>query len=115
MSFLSIVQQWLFVGLAEELLFRGYLIRRFQLYYARKTDLNSSQISLRSVVVASATFALFHIPVRLFNGFNLLQLALSLIMVFGIQGDLLQAMLLLIGVELYRLLKKEGRDEESRV
>jgi len=62
-----IVSAWLFVGLAEEVLFRGFFLKKFLSFYEGR---QSAHPTLLAVVVSSAFFSLWHLPVRLFSLFN---------------------------------------------
>lgn len=77
----KILQQWLFVGLGEELLFRGYLLNRLVRSFAK---LGRRGSVAAGVALSSLIFATFHIPVRLFTGFDLVQMLVSMGMVFVI-------------------------------
>ncbi|PWH12510.1 MAG: hypothetical protein DDG60_12765 [Anaerolineae bacterium] len=61
---LAIVQQWLFVGLAEELLFRGYLLTRLQLVFSRFPKAWSMFLA---ILGSGLIFATAHVPVKLSN------------------------------------------------
>lgn len=75
----DIIQQWLFVGLGEELLYRGYLLHRLLRAFS---NLKKLQANLLAIFLTSFFFSTMHIPVRLFNGFALSELWLSLVLVF---------------------------------
>lgn len=60
----QIVSTWLFVGLGEELLFRGYFLKKLIAFYEGK---NVKQKVLLAVVISSAFFSLWHLPVRFFS------------------------------------------------
>ncbi|GAP64329.1 hypothetical protein ARMA_2752 [Ardenticatena maritima] len=59
----KIFVQWLFVGIAEEVLFRGYIFTRLTQFFA-KTGRVWSKVA--GVVISSLIFATFHIPQRIF-------------------------------------------------
>ncbi len=77
----EMAQQWLFVGVGEELLYRGYiliwLLRAF-------SNLKKPLAVALAVGISSFFFSTMHIPVRLFNGFALPDLLLSLGLVFAL-------------------------------
>ncbi len=57
-----VIVQWFFVGLAEELLFRGYILGRLLRCFER---LGRVGASLAAACVSSFIFATFHIPQRM--------------------------------------------------
>ena len=63
----QIISTWLFVGIGEEVLFRGYFLKKLLAYYESK---NAKQKTLLAVAVSSAFFSLWHLPVRLFSLIN---------------------------------------------
>ena len=68
-SLLAIVQQWFFVGLAEELLIRGYILTKVIKVFSPKSRFWANIVGLIS---SSFLFAIFHIPQRIFSrGMNL--------------------------------------------
>ncbi len=58
----AIFQQWLFVGLAEELLFRGYLLTRLQFAFS---SIAKKWSTLLAILVSGLIFATAHVPVKL--------------------------------------------------
>ncbi|PKN90449.1 MAG: hypothetical protein CVU45_02520 [Chloroflexi bacterium HGW-Chloroflexi-7] len=79
----QIVSTWLFVGIGEEVLFRGYFLNKLLAFYKGK---NARNATLLAVIVSSAFFSVWHLPVRivsLFNGEMTVGLILiSLVMLF---------------------------------
>lgn len=63
----QIVSTWLFVGIGEEVLFRGYFLKKLLAFYESK---NAKRVTLLAVLVSSAFFSLWHLPVRLFSLIN---------------------------------------------
>ncbi len=61
-SFIKIIIQWLFVGISEELLFRGYILTKLRLYFSKYGKLKSNVTSL---FIGNVIFALYHIPQRI--------------------------------------------------
>ncbi|RME13683.1 MAG: CPBP family intramembrane metalloprotease [Ardenticatenia bacterium] len=61
-SFPKIVVQWLFVGIAEEVLFRGYIFTKLTHLFVKFGHIWSK---VAGVIVSSLIFATFHIPQRL--------------------------------------------------
>jgi membrane protease YdiL (CAAX protease family) len=61
---LSIVQQWVFVGIAEEVLFRGYILTRLAKIWATS---HKAVGLISAVAVSSLLFATAHIPQRLYQ------------------------------------------------
>ena len=59
-----IFQQWLFVGMGEELLFRGYLITSLLMAFARVSEKWRMALAL---LVGNGIFATVHIPVALYK------------------------------------------------
>lgn len=57
----QIVVQWLFVGIAEEVLFRGYILTRLIQMFGK---LGRARSRLAGVALSSFIFATFHIPQR---------------------------------------------------
>ncbi|MGD2161850.1 MAG: CPBP family intramembrane metalloprotease [Anaerolineales bacterium] len=130
----QLLQQWLFVGIAEELLFRGYLLERIRSYFQMAPRWVAT---LSAAAISSAIFATWHIPVRLFRGFQARELWSSLLQLFvlglifsylylrpksilfagllhgswnvplfGTQGDYMLMIVALLVVETYLLFKK---------
>ena len=58
----QILSAWLFVGLGEEVLFRGYFLAGFRRYFTAGT---SRRRTILASVLVSAFFSLWHLPVRL--------------------------------------------------
>ncbi|WP_026478648.1 CPBP family intramembrane glutamic endopeptidase [Alkaliphilus transvaalensis] len=135
-SFSQMLQQWIFVGMGEELLFRGYLLNRFIKEASYKPKLKGYATILSSII-----FATVHIPVRLFNGASIIEILISLVMIFilGIffsyiflrtknivlvglvhgnwnvplmarYGDFLQIIILILVVELFTAFKKSNEE-----
>ncbi len=63
----QIVSTWLFVGISEEVLFRGYFLKKLLVFYESK---NAKRTTLLAVLVSSAFFSLWHLPVRIFSLIN---------------------------------------------
>jgi len=59
-----ILQYWVFVGVTEELLFRGYILTRLIKFWAAR---NKVLGQILAVVVASFLFATAHIPQRMYQ------------------------------------------------
>jgi len=59
----TLFQQWLFVGLAEELLFRGYIFTKLRQFFANRGAFWANTLGM---IVSSLIFATFHIPQRIF-------------------------------------------------
>ena len=57
-----ILLQWLAVGMAEELLFRGYMLRRWRAVFGGLAGWKGTALAL---VVTNLVFALWHVPQRL--------------------------------------------------
>lgn len=79
----QIVSAWFFVGLGEEVLFRGYFLAGFRHYFTQRT---SRRRTILASVLVSAFFSLWHLPVRiswLLSGeLDAVTLVVSLIMLF---------------------------------
>ena len=79
----QIVSTWLFVGIGEEVLFRGYFLKKLMAFYEGK---NAKNTTLLAVIVSSAFFSVWHLPVRivsLFNGeMGIGLILISLVMLF---------------------------------
>ena len=58
----QILSAWLFVGLGEEVLFRGYFLASFRRFFTAGT---SRRRTILASVLVSAFFSLWHLPVRL--------------------------------------------------
>jgi uncharacterized protein len=63
----EIFSTWFFVGIGEEVLFRGYFLNKLLAYYENK---NAKSKILLAVLVSSVFFSLWHLPVRLFSLIN---------------------------------------------
>jgi membrane protease YdiL (CAAX protease family) len=59
---LQMLSTWLFVGLGEEVLFRGYFLKAFWRHFTVETD---RRRTVKAVLLASAFFSLWHLPVRI--------------------------------------------------
>ncbi len=59
---LQILSTWFFVGLGEELLFRGYFLKGFWRHFTLETD---RRRMLKAVLLTSIFFSLWHLPVRI--------------------------------------------------
>ena len=81
-----VVSTWLFVGLAEELLFRGYLFAGIKRYFTTGDDRRRTMLA---VVWSSVCFSVWHLPVRLVSlfsgelGIGLLLISLVILFVYG--------------------------------
>jgi len=79
----QIVSTWFFVGIGEEVLFRGYFLKKLMAFYEGK---NAKNATLLAVIVSSAFFSVWHLPVRivsLFNGeMGIGLILISLVMLF---------------------------------
>lgn len=85
-SVLYILQYWLFVGIAEEMLFRGYVLTRLLNSW---TTRNQVLGQIGAVAVASLLFATAHVPQRLYQvakGDMTLTTALTSIVLLAIVG-----------------------------
>lgn len=60
----QILSTWFFVGLGEEMLFRGYFLKAFWRHLTRETN---RRRTLSTVLLSSAFFSLWHLPVRFFG------------------------------------------------
>jgi len=60
----QILSAWFFVGLGEELLFRGYFLKAFFRHSTRETN---RRLVLNAVLLSSVFFSLWHLPVRIFG------------------------------------------------
>lgn len=58
----NILSTWIFVGLGEELLFRGYFLKAFWQHFTRGTDRRRTVVA---VLLVSAFFSLWHLPSRI--------------------------------------------------
>ena len=59
----KILTHWLFVGIAEEMLFRGYILTKLTQFFAKIGRVWSR---VAGIVVSSLIFATYHIPQRVF-------------------------------------------------
>lgn len=82
----QIVSTWFFVGMAEEVLFRGFFLKKFLSWFEVR---RSGHALLWAVITSSAFFSLWHLPVRLFSLVNgdlspgLLLLSLAVLFALG--------------------------------
>jgi membrane protease YdiL (CAAX protease family) len=60
----QIIMYWFFVGMAEELLFRGYILTSFQRHF---TQGESRRRTIVAVLITSMIFSFWHIPQKLFQ------------------------------------------------
>ncbi len=58
----NILSTWVFVGLGEELLFRGYFLKAFWRHFTRGTDRRRTVVA---ILLVSAFFSLWHLPSRI--------------------------------------------------
>jgi membrane protease YdiL (CAAX protease family) len=58
----QILSTWIFVGIGEEVLFRGYILKAFLTHFTHGTDRRRMAVAILSV---SAIFALWHLPGRI--------------------------------------------------
>jgi membrane protease YdiL (CAAX protease family) len=79
----QILSTWFFVGLGEEILFRGYFLAAFWRYFTNGTG---RRRTIQAILLSSAFFSLWHLPVRitwLLSGeLDVATLLLSLVMLF---------------------------------
>jgi membrane protease YdiL (CAAX protease family) len=59
---LEIIGTWFFVGVGEELLFRGYIMKSFKRHFTRGIEWRRTA---STIVVISLVFSLWHLPARL--------------------------------------------------
>ncbi len=82
----QILSTWVFVGIGEEVLFRGYFLNKLLALYQFKAVKN---VTLVAVAVSSAFFSVWHLPVRLFSlingemGIGLILLSLVMLFLLG--------------------------------
>lgn len=82
----QIVSTWFFVGMAEEVLFRGFFLKKILEWFEAR---HSRQALLLAVIASSTFFSLWHLPVRLFTLIRgelspgLLMLSLAVLFVLG--------------------------------
>ena len=58
----QILSTWFFVGMAEELLFRGYFLASFQHYF---TQGENRRRTITAILITSIFFSLWHLPSRI--------------------------------------------------
>ena len=79
----QILSTWIFVGMGEELLFRGYFLKAFWRHFTCETD---RRRMLKAALLSSAFFSLWHLPVRiagiLSGELDWLTLLISLVVLF---------------------------------
>jgi len=63
-SFKSVFKHWLFVGPAEELLYRGYIFTKLKQFFQQKYQKTTKAILL-AMIIESFLFAISHIPQRI--------------------------------------------------
>lgn len=63
----QILSTWIFVGLTEELLFRGYVLNWLHQSF---TKWSGRRRTLTAILVSSAFFSLWHLPVRIYELVN---------------------------------------------
>ena len=63
----NILSTWIFVGFAEELLFRIYFLTRIKRFFESR---NLPRVSLLAILCSSLLFAVWHFPVRVFELVN---------------------------------------------
>jgi membrane protease YdiL (CAAX protease family) len=80
---LQILSTWLFVGLGEELLFRGYFLTAIRRYFTQGSE---RRRTTQAILLSSLVFSFWHIPVRIVSILNgkmdLGELLLSLVVLF---------------------------------
>jgi membrane protease YdiL (CAAX protease family) len=79
----NIFSTWFFVGLGEEVVFRGYCLPCFERYFTKE---GSRRRTFNTILITSVFFSLWHIPARVTSiiagELDLLMLLISLIVVF---------------------------------
>ncbi len=79
-----LVSAWFFVGMAEELLFRGYFLTAFGRHFIG----GGKRHMAKSILLTSAFFSLWHLPVRIYalltGEMSLFLLLISLVVAFAI-------------------------------
>ncbi|MBN2257576.1 MAG: CPBP family intramembrane metalloprotease [Anaerolineaceae bacterium] len=79
----KILSTWFFVGMGEELLFRGYFLKAFRRHFTQGTD---RRRTVGAVLLVSAFFSLWHLPIRIswfISGeLDLIMLLVSLLVLF---------------------------------
>lgn len=79
----KILSTWIFVGIGEELLFRGYILNWLHKTF---TKWSSRRRMLMAVLFSSLLFSLWHLPVRIFELVNgessILLILLSVVVLF---------------------------------
>jgi membrane protease YdiL (CAAX protease family) len=58
----QILKTWFFVGMGEEVLFRGYILKAFLRHFTRGTDRRRTVVA---ILLVSAFFSLWHLPSRI--------------------------------------------------
>ena len=58
----QMLSTWVFVGLGEEVLFRGYFLKAFWRHFTSETD---RRRMVKAVLLSSAFFSVWHLPVRI--------------------------------------------------
>jgi membrane protease YdiL (CAAX protease family) len=59
---MQMLSTWLFVGLGEEVLFRGYFLKAFWRHFTIESD---RRRMVKAALLSSAFFSLWHLPVRI--------------------------------------------------
>ncbi|MBN2385798.1 MAG: CPBP family intramembrane metalloprotease [Anaerolineales bacterium] len=59
---LQILSTWLFVGIGEEVLFRGYFLKAFWQHFTIEP---SQKRMVRAILLSSVIFSLWHLPIRI--------------------------------------------------
>ncbi len=83
----NILSTWIFVGIVEEILFRGYFLTKIKHYFEKK---NIKLVTLLAILVSSLLFSIWHLPVRIFEMINgqssvaLIALSLMILFMLGI-------------------------------
>jgi membrane protease YdiL (CAAX protease family) len=79
----QVLSTWLFVGLGEEVLFRGYFLKAFWRYFTADTN---RRRMVKAVLLVSAFFSLWHLPTRIVSvisgELDWLTLLVSLVVMF---------------------------------
>jgi membrane protease YdiL (CAAX protease family) len=79
----QILSDWFFVGMGEEVLFRGYFLQAFRRHFTSGTNRRRTVVA---ILLVSAFFSLWHLPIRiswLISGkLDLVMLLVSLLVVF---------------------------------
>lgn len=83
----QILSTWFFVGMAEDLLFRGYFLASFQRYFTRGEN---RRRTITAILITSIFFSLWHLPSRIIwivsgeANIPLLLLSLFVLFILGI-------------------------------